>query len=72
MKLYLGSYKPWEPDETFSKCISMLGDKKKAAIIMNALDYSDDTLGVNNGFNEAKQVPLPAIIRCQNNILPRP
>jgi len=52
MRLYLGSYKPRETGEDFSRCIRMIGDKKKAAIIMNALDYSDDLPRVNNGFND--------------------
>jgi dipeptidase E len=55
MKLYLGSYKPWESNEDFSKCVNMIGDKKKVAIIMNALDYSDDIQRVDNGFLETKQ-----------------
>jgi len=55
MKLYLGSYKPWETGEDFSKCIEMIGDNKKVGIIMNALDYSDDIERLNGVFVETRK-----------------
>ena len=40
-KLYLGSYKPWETGEDFAKCVEMIGEKKKVAMITNAWDIYD-------------------------------
>ncbi|MCL2280485.1 Type 1 glutamine amidotransferase-like domain-containing protein [Candidatus Saccharibacteria bacterium] len=54
MKLYLGSYKPWETDEDFSRCTEMIGENKKVAVIMNPIDYSDDLERVKNSFDETK------------------
>lgn len=43
MKLYLGSYLPWETGEDITPLVEMIGENKTMKIIMNGVDFSDDT-----------------------------